>query len=422
MRKLTGAFLLVGSVTAIGLLGGAKLSQVAMGQGSDPYRELDTLAQALNHIEDQYLEPVRSVELIYGAIKGMTDVLDRHSVFLDPAALKAAQTRTEGVYSGIGIELREVDGEITIVRVVPQSPADDHIQRGEILLSVDGTPIDGLIQASEALRGQEGSTLHLKLKRAQATRSLTLVRSRIRDRTVRVSALGQGWAYAEIVRFQRNTASDLERGLRKAKPTHGVILDLRGNGGGLLEEAVSVVDLFAASGMIVQTRGRDGTTLEAHKAKPQPPFGHLKAIVLIDGDSASASEIVAGALRALCKATLVGSDSYGKWSVQRLYVFESNSAIKLTIAKYEIADPDAGTDHVGLRPDVPVRRSTQVSMAREALTKKLAGDDAALAQLALLSASEGPIITPAAINAPLSQRLTLDPQLKAAWTLARNSP
>ena len=101
MRKLIGAFLLVGSVTATGLIGGAKLGQVALAQGTDPYRELDTLAQALNHIEDQYLDPVTSVALIYGAIEGMTDVLDQHSIFLDPEALAAAQTRTEGVYSGI---------------------------------------------------------------------------------------------------------------------------------------------------------------------------------------------------------------------------------------------------------------------------------------------------------------------------------
>jgi carboxyl-terminal processing protease len=183
---------------------------------------------------------------------------------------------------------------------------------------------------------------------------------------------------------------------------------------------VSVVDLFAASGLIVQTRGRDGAILEAHHASPNPAFGHLKTVVLIDGDSASASEIVAGALRALCSASLVGTDSYGKWSVQRLYVFETKSAIKLTIARYEIADQDAGTDQVGLKPDLLVQRPTASTQAHAALVDLLSANPAALEHLSTLARAikeDAPRRDPA----PLDERLILDPQLKAAWTLARNS-
>jgi carboxyl-terminal processing protease len=412
--------LMVMGITALGLLGGAKLTRVAMAQGADPYRELDTLAQALNHIEGQYLRPVDSEKLIHGAIQGMTDVLDRHSVFLDPAALKEAQARTEGVYSGVGIELKAINKAITVVRIVPGSPADGKAERGDVLERVSGVPVTSLADAGDALRGPNLSEVTLTLSRAGQPQSITLERKQIRDRTVRVSRLGQGWAIAEIVRFQRNTATDLERGLRKISPKNGVIIDLRGNGGGLLEEAVDVVKLFANAGLIVQTKGRDGTTLESHSATKTAPYGHLNIIVLVDNESASASEIVAGALRTLCKATLVGTQTYGKWSVQRLYVFESKSAIKLTIAHYEIADPKAGTDKVGLSPDIVVEAKTPTSTAVQALKERLNGDPVAQAHLAqiigtLSTSPNQPIL------APLKRRLTLDPQLKAAWTLARTS-
>lgn len=420
MRKLSGAFLLVGSVTAIGLAGGAQLTQMAMAQGADPYRELDTLARALHHIEDQYLQEVDTTSLIFGAIDGMTDALDRHSVFLDPDELAEAQVRTEGVYSGIGLELKRIAGQITVARVVPSSPADNKVARGEVLIAVDGSDIETLSEAGERLRGADGSSVKLTLLRNGETRELELSRTRIRDRTVRVSDLGSGWSYAEISRFQRNTATDLERGLRSTSPQRGVIIDLRGNGGGLLEEAVDVVDLFADTGLIVQTKGRGGTLLESHSATPATPYGKLKIIVLIDGESASASEIVAGSLRTLCSATLLGTATYGKWSVQRLYVFESKSAIKLTIAKYEISDQDAGTDQQGLRPDVLVERPSETRLAIAALERTLSSDDAALAHLKTLAANDDGKAVPLVL-APLTQRLTLDPQMKAAWTLARSN-
>lgn len=420
MRKLSGAFLLVGGVTVIGLAGGAQLTQMAMAQGADPYRDLDTLARALHHIEDQYLQEVDTTSLIFGAIDGMTDVLDRHSVFLDPDEMAEAQVRTEGVYSGIGLELKRIAGQITVARVVPSSPADKKITRGEVLIAVDGSSIETLTEASERLRGADGSSVKLTLLRNGETRELEISRTRIRDRTVRVSDLGSGWSYAEISRFQRNTATDLERGLRSASPQRGVIIDLRGNGGGLLEEAVDVVDLFADTGLIVQTKGRGGALLESHSATPAAPYGKLKIIVLIDGDSASASEIVAGSLRTLCSATLLGTATYGKWSVQRLYVFESKSAIKLTIANYEISDQDAGTDQQGLQPDVLVERPTETRLAIAALERTLSADKAALEHLKALAANDDGKAAPLVL-APLTERLTLDPQMKAAWTLARSN-
>ena len=421
MMKTVGAFLLVGGVTAAGLVGGSHLMQAAMAQGADPYRTLDTLAQALHHIEDQYIEPHPTGLLVEGAITGMTEKLDAHSTYLDPDDLKAAQVRTEGVYSGVGLELKTIDDAITVVRVVPGSPADGRVARGAQLTAVDGVSVERLSEASAALRGSEGTDVRLKLRVGDDDETLSLKRQRIRDRTVRVEKLSADWAYAEIARFQRNTADDLRRGLEGLQPKQGLIIDVRGNGGGLLDEAVATVDLFTDRGMIVQTMGRDEQLLERHEASAPAPFSALKVIVLIDGESASASEIVAGALRELHGAVLVGTESYGKWSVQRMYVFEDKSALKLTIARYEITESESPEATVGLTPDHLVNRPGQSERAAQALRMRLSRDAEALAHLdALLEDRE--FRQASRPLAPLSERLTLDPQLKKAWTLARANP
>ena len=421
MKKTVGAFILVGGVTAAGLVGGSQLMQAAMAQGADPYRTLDTLAQALHHIEDQYIEAHPTGVLVEGAITGMTNMLDAHSTYLDPEELKAAQVRTEGVYSGVGLELKTIQDKVTVVRVVPGSPADGKIERGARLLAVDGEGVNSLGEASTALRGADGTAVALQVSDGDEEQSISLERQRIRDRTVRVDKLNKDWAYAEIARFQRNTADDLRRGLELIGPRQGLIIDVRGNGGGLLDEAVATVNLFTDQGMIVQTKGRDGQLLERHEASGAAQFASLKVIILIDGESASASEIVAGALRELHGAVLVGTESFGKWSVQRMYVFEDKSALKLTIARYEIVESAAPEANIGLTPDHIVSRPGRSERAAEALRVRLADDSDALEDLNTLLAEHefSPASRPLA---SLSERLTLDPQLKKAWTLARANP
>ena len=221
---------------------------------------------------------------------------------------------------------------------------------------MDGVSVERLSEASAALRGSDGTAVALQVSVGDEEQNISLERQRIRDRTVRVDKLNKDWAYAEIARFQRNTADDLRRGLELIGPRQGLIIDVRGNGGGLLDEAVATVNLFTERGMIVQTKGRDEQLLERHEASGAAQFSALKVIVLIDGESASASEIVAGALRELHGAVLVGTESYGKWSVQRMYVFEDKSALKLTIARYEIVESESPEATVGLTPDHLVSR------------------------------------------------------------------
>ena len=344
------AFLFIGIAMITGLASGGYITRTAWAKGVDKYSDLDTLAQALHHIESQYLDQFTTRDLIYGAIDGMMDSLDTHSIFLDPSQMDSSEVRTEGFFSGIGIEVKRIQGQIKVVRVVPEAPAEGILQRGDTLLEIDGDPTGTLQAASAALQGEAGSSVHIKYQRGSEQLEETLVRARLRDRTVRVDKLTNGWAYAEISRFQRNTASDLDRGLRKINPGKGLIMDLRGNGGGLLDEAVDVVDLFASHGMIVETRGRNSEVFERHDADANAPFQHLTLIILVNEESASAAEIVSGALRTLVNAKLVGTQTWGKWSVQRLYVFEDHSAIKLTVARYFLPGQMEPVDEIEAPP------------------------------------------------------------------------
>lgn len=410
------AFVLAGGVCTLGLLSGVQVARTAVAAGnSDPYESIDTLANALHHIQAHYLSTVSTTDLMYGAIDGMMGVLDAHSRFMDPDELQANEVRTEGVYSGIGVELQQRMDSITVVRTVPESPADGVLIPGDVIASIDGAAIETIDDASDALKGAPDTTVSVQFLRLGSERVASLVRTRVRDKTVRVTPLGRGWALAEISRFQRNTAMDLRRGLEAAAPAKGVIIDLRGNGGGLLDEAIDVVNLFADRGLIVQTRGRGGTVLERHDASPESPYRHLSVVLLVDTGSASASEIVAGSLRALVDARLVGTETFGKWSVQRVYVFEDKSALKLTVAEYEIAD--RAHDSSGLKPDVHIPLPTANDAIVARVEARLTGDQEALDWLVGITDSESNHAVDLPLG-PLEDRLTQDPQLAAAWTTA----
>jgi carboxyl-terminal processing protease len=419
MQRSLAAILMCGAAgIALGLSG---LGTRTWASDIDRYASLDTLAQALHHIERHFLGDADTQSLIYGGIKGMTQTLDRHSTFLTPADMERAEARTEGWFTGIGLELKPSPLGARIDRVIPDSPADlAGIHADQILTAIDGMPQQGepLDDVGARLRGTEGTPVKVTTHTTESTpRTFTLTRVRVRDKAVRIFPDADGFPRIHIAHFQRNTASDLEAALnslaRRRGKVRGLVLDLRDNPGGLLDEAVAVADLFLSTGLIYETRGQDGKVMDRADAKPGDRWERTPLVVLVNKHSASASEIVAGALQAHERAKLVGTATYGKGSVQRMYIFEDGSALKLTVSRYGLANGVEVQDEHGLAPDFVVAEpSKQVAAAaRLTVLAESLPEKKRTEALSLIEAMKAPEDTP-----PPSKT---DPQLEAAWKIVR---
>ena len=422
MKRVFLSVGLVGTIMATGLLSGAWLIDSAWAKGASRYASLDTLAQALHHIEQHFVEDTTTQDLVYGGIKGMTDSLDTHSTFLTPSDMKKAEARTEGWYTGVGIEVIQAEDGVGIRRVIPDSPADlAGIHRSDLITAIDDTQAIGLSaqEASALLKGAEDTQVTVTLRDTKKqTRTVSLSRVRVRDKAVRVHPEKPGFPRIEIAHFQRNTAADLETALtglaRRKGKVRGLILDLRDNPGGLLDEAVAVADIFLKRGLIYETRGQDNAVLSRADAKPGSRWEDTPLTVLVNKKSASASEIVAGALQAHERAKVVGEPTYGKGSVQRLYIFEDGSALKLTVSRYFLANDQVVSDANGIEPDVLVRAPTKKSVAADRLSTLVATlpeAQEAQALIETLRVSSDPRVT-----------TTTDPQVEAAWKTVRATP
>jgi carboxyl-terminal processing protease len=434
MRRTILSMLLVFGVMAAGLLTGSQVTMSAWAKGAGRYTNLDTFAQALHHIERHFVDEIKTQDLIYGAIDGMTDALDKHSVFLEPSEMTESTTRTDGWYTGIGIEAVPAPDGPLISRVISESPADmAGVLPGDRLIGIDGAPTAdmSLADIGASLRGAEGTGVHVALKRSGALIELNLTRIRVRDKAVRVTLVEPGWAVAEITHFQRNSAADLSQGLERARADggrklQGLMIDLRDNPGGLLDEAVAIVDLFLNNGLIFESRGRGGVTVDRLEAHAGSAWPDLPIVVLVNRGSASASEIVAGSLQAHGRATIVGTPTYGKGSVQRMYVFEDESALKLTVSRYYLAGGKVVADEVGIVPDVQIAPS---DAHRDALSRirELVADLPAPAQnevdaaIAVLRQAKPAADVRASRRGTLAERLTQDPQLRRAWKIIQET-
>lgn len=419
MRRLILGTLLLGGVMGTGILTGSALMDSAWAKDAERYASLDTLAQALHHIERHFVDEAATQSLIYGGIKGMTDTLDTHSTFLTPQEMKKAEARTEGWYTGIGVELGPQHDDALITRVIPDSPADQAgLKKGMLLTAVDGAPTDGLSPSDVGgrLRGKEGTTVQITVQdHAGTIKTLELGRVRVRDKSVRLIPDTPGIPRIRIAHFQRNTAADLEAALqglaRRKGKIRGLVLDLRDNPGGLLDEAVAVADIFLDAGLIYETRGQDEQPMDRADAKPGSRWERTPLVILVNERSASASEIVAGALQAHERALLVGTRTFGKGSVQRLYVFEDGSALKLTVSRYHLANGRVVADEQGLQPDVLVTAPTKKGAAADRLGEIVAG------------LAEGPRAEAQALIQTLQADKDIptnpnpDPQLEAAWKI-----
>lgn len=416
----------------LGMVGGALLSQAAQAEGNDRYEGLATLARVMTQVEARHISSPAPRELISSAIRGMVSDLDPHSSWMEASQWQQLQESTEGRWSGIGL-VTGLDGEFDVVkRTIDGGPAAlAGLQRGDRLLRVDGQPLVGLDDEGlgELLRGERGQPVRIEFLRGDQALERTVVRDQVFAPSVELARMDERFAYAHIAQFQRRSAAELLHGLsrleREGGPVEGLLLDLRDNPGGLMDEAIELVDLFIGEGDIVQTRDRSGEVVEAHRGRAQVTDRAIRLVVLINGSSASAAEVVAGALQDLERARVVGTPSFGKGSVQMVSVFEDGSALRLTVARYHLPSGRVLEPGEGVIPDllVPLDGGPEQARARlEALAASLPPDqaDQTRQDLAMLLAPEGTLPEPVIDwDQPVDERLNTDPQLQAAWQLLR---
>jgi carboxyl-terminal processing protease len=327
------------------------------------YRQLDLFARVLSYIENNYVEPVDETNLIYGAIKGMTDTLDPHTLFMPPETFKDMKIDTSGEFGGLGIEIAEKNEVLTVVTPLDDTPAARAgIKPGDQMLKIDGesTKELGLAGAIKKMRGPAGSRCVVNIMRDgfKEPRDLIIIRERIRIVSVD-SRLIDGFGYVKIKNFQDRTDRYLKTALDELRAKNGgelkgLVLDLRNNPGGLLDQAVRVADRFLPGGeVIVSTRGRGGRHMEEERSHDRDTEPNYPLIVLVNGGSASASEIVAGALQDNNRAIVLGTQTFGKGSVQTIIELEDGSGLKLTIARY-YTPKGRSIQELGITPDVLV--------------------------------------------------------------------
>jgi carboxyl-terminal processing protease len=330
---------------------------------SVPWQDARLLAEVLEHVRKEYVEKISDEELIQAAIRGMIADLDAHSAFLDPQEFDEIRISTTGEYSGVGIEVTLENGVVKVVNPIDGTPAQKAgVLAGDTILAVDDVPVsvENLTDTIDRMRGKAGTAVKISIARADQKDPMefTLSRAAVQVHSVRDGLLEGGVGYVRISHFSETTAPDLERSLASLKKKNGaaltgLVLDLRNNPGGVLEAAVGVSDVFLDDGVIVTANGRAADARFEMDARPGDALDGAPMVVLVNGGSASASEIVAGALQDHRRATLIGRQTYGKGSVQTVVPLSDGHAIKLTTSKY-FTPSGASIHEKGIKPDVLV--------------------------------------------------------------------
>nr|WP_269433246.1 S41 family peptidase [Halopseudomonas litoralis] len=337
-----------------------------------PLNELRTFTEVLERIRTSYVEPVDDATMLENAIRGMLEGLDPHSAYLEPEAFQGLQDTTSGQFGGLGIEVGQEDGFIKVISPIDDTPASRAgIEPGDLIVKIDDHPVKGmsLMDAVDRMRGPAGSKITLTLVRGAGTPfDVQLERAVIKVKSVRTEALDPGYAYLRITQFQNNTGEEVRRSLKTLTAKDelkGLVLDLRNNPGGVLQSAVEVADAFLSDGLIVYTKGRLPNTEMRFNASSANPGKNIPLVVLINGGSASASEIVAGALQDRGRAVIMGTDSFGKGSVQTVLPLNNDRALKLTTALYYTPN-GRSIQAQGIVPDIQVERALLTRNAEEA--------------------------------------------------------
>lgn len=319
------------------------------------------LAEVFEHVKRDYVEPIDDAELLESAIRGMVRDLDAHSEYLDAREYRDIRASTSGSYTGVGVEVARVGGTLRVIAAIADSPAArSGIRGGDELVAIDGAPIQSghLQEALRQLRGRVGSPITLTIHRDGKAIDHRMRRQLIRVASVHKEFLGPSFAYVRVSQFNDDTASELVVALdalqeAQGNMLQGVLLDLRNNPGGVLDAAVDVADLFLDAGIIVTADGRSPESRFSRSAVPGDILDGAALVVLVNSGSASASEIVAGALQDHNRATIVGTSTFGKGLVQTVLPLSKGRAIKLTTSRYYTPSGDS-IHEVGVTPDVLV--------------------------------------------------------------------
>ncbi|HEB74725.1 MAG TPA: S41 family peptidase [Nitrospirae bacterium] len=361
------------------LIGGLLVSETPMKiADAEPqdYQDLRLFTEALTIIKNSYVEEVDTKDLIYGALKGMLRTLDPHSAFMPPDEYKEMQIDTRGEFGGLGIQIGIKKGMLTVIAPIEDTPAwKAGLKAGDKIIKVDGesTRDMTLFEAVKKMRGPRGTEVTITIMREgwKEPRDFTITRDIIKIKSVKYRVVDDGIGYVKINQFQERTASELENALKslKEKEVDSLVLDLRNNPGGLLTSAVDVTEQFLPPNrLVVYIKGRTGDKTE-YKTKGNRPYYDMPMIVLVNHGSASASEIVAGALKDWKRAVLLGVKTFGKGSVQSVIQLSGGSGLRLTTAKY-YTPKGISIQNEGIEPDIVVKIKPQNGEAYPVIREK----------------------------------------------------
>ncbi len=345
MRKTTNLFLLVVGILVgitLGTCGSVLAERNAKQTETIPFTELHTFTEVFSRIQGDYVEPVTDETLLENAIRGMLSGLDPHSAYLNPDEYKELRIGTTGQFGGLGIEVGMENGFVKVISPIDDTPAQQAgVKAGDLIIRLDDKPVKGMTlqEAVKIMRGKPGTQITLTIVREGEDKPLkiTITRAIIKIKSVKHRILEPGYGYLRITSFQSRTGEQMRKAIadiKKEGELKGLILDLRNNPGGVLNAAVSVSDAFLDNGLIVYTDGRIEESKMRFEATPGDLLAGVPMVVLINSGSASASEIVSGALQDHKRAILMGQKSFGKGSVQTILPLSNGGAIKLTTARY----------------------------------------------------------------------------------------
>jgi carboxyl-terminal processing protease len=371
LATAVGAGIFVGVAATITHSVLAEKRSIAAEKEALPFKDIQAFVEILNRVKSDYVDPVDDQKLLENAVRGMLSGLDPHSSYLDKAEMEDMQTTTTGKFGGLGLEVQMQDGLVKVVSPIDDTPAAKAgIQAGDFVFKIDDVPVRGLSlsEAVDKMRGEPGTNVTLTVIRQGADKPLVLPlkREQIKVVSVRSKLLENGYGYLRVSTFAASTGKDVLAEMEKMQKQgdlKGLVLDLRNNPGGLLDAAVSVSDAFMEKGLVVYYQGRDTRTRRDYSARTGDVMKGKPIVVMINAGSASASEIVAGALQDSKRGVIVGTRSFGKGSVQTIMPLTNDTAIKITTARY-YTPAGRSIQAEGIEPDVTFR-PVKVSKAED---------------------------------------------------------